>query len=50
VARYGDDRSVIFKRQGLASWTPIVLRQFDTMTLSGVISREIEEWRPSILP
>lgn len=35
VARYGDDRSVIIKRQGPMIWAPIVYREISTMALAG---------------
>lgn len=45
-ARYGDDRSVIFKRQGLASFKPRVWRGIDNMTLASHVAAEIEAWQP----
>jgi len=46
VARYGDDRSVIIKRQGLASYEPIVYQDIDNMTLAGMVGQTITEWEP----
>lgn len=46
VARYGDDRSVIFKRQGLASFDPVVLRDVDNMELAAVVAKHIDQWAP----
>lgn len=46
VARFGDDQSVIIRRQGLASWTPRKFREVDNMALVGLILQEIETWRP----
>lgn len=46
VARYGDDRSVIFKRQGLAAMEPIVLRDVDNMELAAVVAKHIDQWKP----
>lgn len=45
-ARFGDDRSVIFRRQGLASFTPRVFRGIDNMTLASHVAQEIETWSP----
>jgi hypothetical protein len=44
VARYGDDRTVIFKRQGLASFEPIVLRGADSMTVAARVAHEAQGW------
>lgn len=46
VARFGSDRSVIFKRQGLGAYTPIVLESVDNMTLTGRVVNEIINWQP----
>lgn len=45
-ARFGDDRSVIFSRQGLASMAPQVFRGIDNMDLAGRVAARIVEWRP----
>ncbi len=44
VARYGDDRSVIQKRQGLYAQEPRIYRGMDNMTLAGVVLREVDEF------
>ena len=46
VARFGDDKSVIFRRQGLQAFTPRVLSGVDNMTLVGNISAEINDFNP----
>jgi len=46
VARFGDDRSCIMKRQGLAALTPIVYDDIDNMTLAGRVAQEINSWKP----
>lgn len=46
VARYGDDRSVVFLRQGKRALPPRVWRNLDLMTLSGHIARFIDENGP----
>jgi hypothetical protein len=46
VARFGSDRSVIFRRCGLAAYTPIVLESVDNMTLTGRVVNEIITWQP----
>lgn len=46
VARYGDDRSVIQKRQGLYAHQPRVFRGMNNMDLAGQVSLEIEAFNP----
>jgi len=45
VARYGRDRSVIQKRQGLYVHEPIVLDNVDNMALASRVAHEICEWK-----
>lgn len=45
-ARFGDDRSVIFKRQGLQAFTPVVYRGLDNMELAARVAAQIEAWSP----
>lgn len=45
-ARFGDDRSVIFRRQGLIASTPSVYRGIDNMTLAGHVAQQIEQHKP----
>ena len=45
-ARFGDDRSVIIRRQGLQAFPPIVLRGVDNMALADRIVAEMIDWRP----
>lgn len=45
VARYGDDRTVIFRRQGLyAGVAPKILRNADTHEIAGQVAREFDDW------
>lgn len=46
VARFGSDATVIFRRQGLAAFPPIVIRKTDNMLVADRIAREIQEQRP----
>jgi hypothetical protein len=46
VARFGDDRSVIFKRQGLYAHEPIVFHDIDNMELAGRVANEIRTFQP----
>lgn len=41
IARFGDDETVGFKRQGLAAWMIRTVRGADTMTVAGLIAQDI---------
>lgn len=45
-ARFGDDRSVIFPRQGLQAFEPQVYRGLDNMELAARVAARIESWQP----
>lgn len=45
-ARFGDDRSVITRRQGLAVAPQKIYRGIDNMTLAGHVAAEIEQHQP----
>lgn len=49
VARFGDDRTVIFPRQGLAAFRPIVMRQVNTINIAARIARAYAEWKPDLI-
>lgn len=44
VARHGDDRSVIFPRQGIAAFPPIVMRQVDGVQGAGACAAKWRDW------
>jgi phage terminase large subunit len=44
VARFGDDASVIFPRQGLQAFTPIRLRNADGLQGAGAVARKWQDW------
>ncbi len=46
VARQGGDKSVIIRRQGLATWAPITLDQLDSMAVASRVAQEIQLWQP----
>lgn len=46
VARFGSDSSVIFRRQGLQAFAPVVLRNLDNMDLADRVAAQIMEHRP----
>lgn len=49
VARFGDDRSVMVRRQGLKVWEPTTKKEIDNMTFAGVIAQEIDAWQPDVV-
>ncbi len=46
VARHGDDRSVIFPRQGLVMFKPKVVRIPNTQELAGLVAQCIRKFQP----
>jgi hypothetical protein len=46
VARYGDDRTVIIRRQGLAAFKPKVFLKLSNMDVADAAAAEINEFRP----
>jgi len=46
VARFGDDQSVIVKRQGLVATDLHKYRGKNTMELASIVSKVIDEWEP----
>jgi len=46
VARYGGDRSVIFPRQGLAAFDPLVFNGIDNVGLADQVARKCNDWDP----
>lgn len=46
VARFGDDSSVIQRRQGQASFEPLVFHGLDNMALVGRVAQEIQTHKP----
>lgn len=45
VAREGDDASVIFRRQGRASFEPQIMRNVTSQFGAGAVARVLEEWQ-----
>ena len=45
-ARVGDDRSVVFRRQGRQAFEPVVYRGIDNMELAARVANLIEEYDP----
>lgn len=46
VARFGDDRSVLMRRQGLKAFKPTVVKGLDNMALAGLVAEKIAQWKP----
>ena len=46
VARFGNDSSVIIRRQGLAAFKPSVFKDIDNMDLAARLMAEIDTWHP----
>ena len=46
VARFGDDATVFFKRQGLVAFEPVVIRKLDNMAVADRLVSFIAENRP----
>lgn len=46
VARQGDDRSVLFPRQGLVAFKPKILRIPNLRQVAGEVARSITKWQP----
>lgn len=48
VARFGDDRSVIFPRQGMASFRPVVMRSARTTDIAARVAQAKNKWGSEI--
>lgn len=44
VARFGDDRTVLFPRQGLASWRPVIMRNARTTEIAARVMSAQSRW------
>lgn len=49
VARFGDDRTVIAPRQGLAAFRPDIMRQADTVQIATRIARGYFTWKADMV-
>lgn len=48
-ARYGDDRTVLFPRQGLASFTPAEMRNANTPDVTARVALANSRWEPEVI-
>jgi len=46
VARFGDDRTVLFPRQGLAAFMPVTLRHQRTTDIAARVASGVARWQP----
>jgi hypothetical protein len=49
VARFGDDRTVLFPRQGRQAFRPDVMRQQNTMRIADRVNRAGQLWEPEVV-
>jgi len=49
VARFGDDRTVLFPRQGLASHMPRIMRKERTTDIAAAVAKAVAAWGPEML-
>ncbi len=49
VARFGDDRTVIIPRQGLACFTPVIMRNARTNEIAARIAVACQKWEPDAI-
>lgn len=49
VARFGDDESVLFPRQGRMAFEPRIFRELDTRELGDQICLSIDRWNPDVV-
>ena len=49
VARYGADRSVIFRRRGPLAYAPQVFESISNTDLAGVVAEEVDQHKPDAL-
>nr|DAG29458.1 MAG TPA: Large subunit terminase [Caudoviricetes sp.] len=48
VARFGDDRTVIFRRQGLQVFKPLIFRGLNTIEVADRVLAAIGRWNPDV--
>lgn len=49
VARFGDDRTVIMRRQGSVSFPPRVIRGMDNMHVAGLVAQEVVDTKANAI-
>jgi hypothetical protein len=49
VARFGDDRTVIFPRQGLAAFRPLIRRNMRTTDIAACVAKAAADWKAEVI-
>lgn len=49
VARFGDDRNVIFPRQGVAAFRPVVMRNVRTTAIAARVAKGYNDWKAELI-
>ena len=49
VARFGDDRTVIFPRQGIASFRPVIMRVQNTINIAARVAKGFNDWKAELI-
>jgi phage terminase large subunit len=49
VARFGDDRTVLFPRQGLAAFKPVIMRIQNTVQIAARAAQAAVKWDPEMM-
>lgn len=49
VARFGDDRTVLFPRQGLAAFRPVTMRNVRTTAIAARVAQAHAKWLPGLI-
>lgn len=49
VARFGDDRTVLFPRQGIASFRPVIMRKQNTVQIAGRVAKAYNDWNAELI-
>lgn len=49
VARFGDDRTVIFPRQGIAAFRPIIMRVQNTISIAARVAKAFNDWSAELI-
>lgn len=49
VARFGDDRTVIFPRQGVAAFKPVIMRAARTTNIAARVAKGFNDWKAELI-
>lgn len=48
VARFGDDRTVLYPRQGRMTWQPVIMRNANTAAIAARVAHNITRWQAEL--